>query len=46
MTWNKAKKRDKEEQRILDRHNAEKAAREDTRAEQYQSQQRIQVSSF
>ncbi|KAL8278618.1 hypothetical protein RQP46_008910 [Phenoliferia psychrophenolica] len=42
MTWNKAKKRDKEEQRILDRHNAEKEAREDTRREQYESQQRIQ----
>ncbi|KAM0750809.1 hypothetical protein T439DRAFT_325865 [Meredithblackwellia eburnea MCA 4105] len=42
MTWNKQAKRDKEEARIMARHAEEKAAREETRREQYESQQRIQ----
>lgn len=41
VTWNKAGKRDKEEQRILARHNAEKAEREETRRDQFESRQRI-----
>lgn len=41
MTWNKAGKRDKEERRILDRHNAEKGEREQTRRDQFESRQRI-----
>ncbi|GAA6059357.1 hypothetical protein JCM10212_003255 [Sporobolomyces blumeae] len=41
FTWNKAAKRDREERRLLDRHNAEKAEREQTRREQFESRQRI-----
>ncbi|GAA5923052.1 uncharacterized protein JCM15063_003512 [Sporobolomyces koalae] len=41
ITWNKAAKRDREERRLLERHNAEKAEREQTRREQYESRQRI-----
>lgn len=42
FTFNKASKRDKEELRILNRHNAEKAEREETRKEQYESRVRIE----
>lgn len=42
FTWNKNAKRDKEEARILSRHNAEKADREETRREQYESRVRIE----
>ena len=38
---NKAAKRDREERRLLDRHNAEKSEREEIRREQYESRQRI-----
>ncbi|GAA5895882.1 hypothetical protein JCM5296_006692 [Sporobolomyces johnsonii] len=41
FTFNKAAKRDREERRLLDRHNAEKAERELTRREQFESRQRI-----
>ncbi|GAA5997221.1 uncharacterized protein JCM10292_000107 [Rhodotorula paludigena] len=41
FTMNKAAKRDREERRLLDRHNAEKAEREQVRREQYESRQRI-----
>ncbi|GAA5981233.1 hypothetical protein JCM10908_004032 [Rhodotorula pacifica] len=41
FTFNKAAKRDREERRLLDRHNAEKAEREEIRREQYESRQRI-----
>ncbi|GAA6010140.1 hypothetical protein JCM11491_005359 [Sporobolomyces phaffii] len=41
ITWNKAAKRDREERRLLDRHNAEKAEREQVRREQFESRQRI-----
>lgn len=41
VTWNKAAKRDREERRLLDRHNAEKAEREQVRREQFESRQRI-----
>ncbi|GAA5988584.1 hypothetical protein JCM11641_004610 [Rhodosporidiobolus odoratus] len=41
FTFNKAAKRDREERRLLDRHNAEKEEREQTRREQYESRQRI-----
>ncbi|BGP52676.1 hypothetical protein JCM8202_004797 [Rhodotorula sphaerocarpa] len=41
FTFNKAAKRDREERRLLDRHNAEKAEREEIRREQYQSRQRV-----
>ncbi|GAA5888884.1 hypothetical protein JCM6882_002889 [Rhodosporidiobolus microsporus] len=41
FTFNKQAKRDREERRLLDRHNAEKAEREETRREQYESRQRI-----
>ncbi|GAA5858762.1 hypothetical protein JCM8547_004976 [Rhodosporidiobolus lusitaniae] len=41
FTFNKAAKRDREERRLLDRHNAEKAEREEVRREQYESRQRI-----
>ncbi|GAA5820523.1 hypothetical protein JCM3770_002285 [Rhodotorula araucariae] len=40
-TFNKQAKRDREERRLLDRHNAEKAEREAVRREQYESRQRI-----
>lgn len=42
FTWNKAAKRDKEELRILNRHNAEQAEREEVRREQYESRVRIE----
>ncbi|BGP36387.1 Protein transport protein S9 plasma membrane t-SNARE [Rhodotorula kratochvilovae] len=41
FTFNKQAKRDREERRLLDRHNAEKAEREAVRREQYESRQRI-----
>ncbi|BGP28503.1 Protein transport protein S9 plasma membrane t-SNARE [Rhodotorula toruloides] len=41
FTFNKQAKRDREERRLLDRHNAEKAEREQVRREQYESRQRI-----
>ncbi|KAK4052912.1 Protein transport protein S9 plasma membrane t-SNARE [Microbotryomycetes sp. JL221] len=41
FNFNKASKRDKEERRILARHNQEKDAREQTRREQFESRQRI-----
>ncbi|GAA6043253.1 hypothetical protein JCM8097_008488 [Rhodosporidiobolus ruineniae] len=41
FTFNKNAKRDREERRLLDRHNAEKLEREETRREQYESRQRI-----
>lgn len=41
VTFNKAAKRDREERRLLDRHNAEKAEREEIRREQYESRQRV-----
>lgn len=41
VTFNKNAKRDREERRLLDRHNAEKAEREEVRREQYESRQRI-----
>ncbi|GAA5899471.1 uncharacterized protein JCM6883_005233 [Sporobolomyces salmoneus] len=41
ISWNKAAKRDREERRLLDRHNAEKAEREQVRREQFESRQRI-----
>lgn len=41
VTFNKAKKRDEEERRILARHNNEKAEREQTRRDQFESRQRI-----
>lgn len=43
-TWNKQKKRDKEEQRILNRHNAEKDEREQVRRDQYESRQRMETT--
>ncbi|KAL8277635.1 hypothetical protein RQP46_009908 [Phenoliferia psychrophenolica] len=42
MTWNKAQKRDKEEQRLRARHNSEQEEREETRREQFESRQRIE----
>ncbi|GAA6002734.1 hypothetical protein JCM10207_007649 [Rhodosporidiobolus poonsookiae] len=39
--FNKQAKRDREERRLLDRHNAEKEEREQTRRDQYESRQRI-----
>ncbi|KAK4050457.1 Protein transport protein S9 plasma membrane t-SNARE [Microbotryomycetes sp. JL201] len=44
FNFNKAAKRDKEERRILARHNAEKDAREQTRREQFESRQRIDAA--
>ncbi|BGP21351.1 plasma membrane SNARE protein [Rhodotorula toruloides] len=41
FTFNKQAKRDREERRLLDRHNAEKSEREQVRREQYESRQRI-----
>lgn len=41
VTFNKSKKRDAEERRILNRHNAEKDEREQTRRDQFESRQRI-----
>lgn len=41
VTFNKQAKRDREERRLLDRHNAEKAEREAVRREQYESRARI-----
>ncbi|SCV67952.1 BQ2448_73 [Microbotryum intermedium] len=41
ITFNKQAKRDKEEARIISRHNAEKDERELVRREQYESRQRI-----
>ncbi|GAA5908004.1 hypothetical protein JCM8208_004020 [Rhodotorula glutinis] len=41
FTFNKQAKRDREERRLLDRHNAEKAERESVRREQYESRARI-----
>lgn len=42
FTFNKASKRDKEEQRILNRHLEETAERESTRRDQYDSRLRIE----
>ncbi|GAA5924922.1 hypothetical protein JCM3775_006318 [Rhodotorula graminis] len=41
FTFNKQAKRDREERRLLDRHNAEKSERESVRREQYESRARI-----
>lgn len=41
QTWNKSAKRDKEEKRIVARHAAEQAEREELRREQYESRMRI-----
>lgn len=41
VTMNKAKKRDKEEARLIKRHESEQAEREATRRDQFESRQRV-----